>query len=178
MNIKGQGHSLTLVQGHSDSVFSNFFSFWSQISCGAAFGLGERRLVEMVPVTWPRWPPCPIYGENLSLLCCNRKADDLESWYATSSTQVLPSLFKWCPWFDLDLFYDKVKFDPLCFCMGEKNKTMDFSETIVVYGIKVGRWSQLGKYMKLYEHQRSRTRTILSYLHASTKHVASKSKSY
>ena len=23
MNIKGQGHSLTLVQGHSDSTFSN-----------------------------------------------------------------------------------------------------------------------------------------------------------
>ena len=27
MNIEGQGHSLTLVQGHSDSTFSNFFSF-------------------------------------------------------------------------------------------------------------------------------------------------------
>ena len=26
MNIKGQGHSLTLIQGHSDSTFSNFFS--------------------------------------------------------------------------------------------------------------------------------------------------------
>ena len=26
MNIKGQGHSLTLVQGHSDSTFSNVFS--------------------------------------------------------------------------------------------------------------------------------------------------------
>ena len=25
MNIKGQGHSLTLVQGNSDSTFSNFF---------------------------------------------------------------------------------------------------------------------------------------------------------
>ena len=25
MNIKGQGHSLTLVQGHSDSTFSNLF---------------------------------------------------------------------------------------------------------------------------------------------------------
>ena len=26
MNIKGQGHSLTLVQGHLASTFSNFFS--------------------------------------------------------------------------------------------------------------------------------------------------------
>ena len=25
MIIKGQGHSLTFVQGHSDSTFSNFF---------------------------------------------------------------------------------------------------------------------------------------------------------
>ena len=26
MNIEGQGHSLTLVQGHSDSTVSNLFS--------------------------------------------------------------------------------------------------------------------------------------------------------
>ena len=26
MNINGQGHSLTLVQGHSYSTYSNFFS--------------------------------------------------------------------------------------------------------------------------------------------------------
>ena len=26
MNISGQGHSLTFIQGHSDSAFSNFFS--------------------------------------------------------------------------------------------------------------------------------------------------------
>ena len=26
MNIKGQGHSMISVQGHSDSTFSNFFS--------------------------------------------------------------------------------------------------------------------------------------------------------
>ena len=37
---------------------------------------------------------------------------------------------------DLDLFYGKVKFGPLCFCMG-KVKTMDFSETIVVYESKL-----------------------------------------
>ena len=37
---------------------------------------------------------------------------------------------------DLDLFYSKVKFGPLCCCRG-KGQTM---ETIVVYDIKVGRW--------------------------------------
>ena len=33
--------------------------------------------------------------------------------------------------------------------IGEKGKTMDFSETIAVYGIKVGRCNQLNEYMKL-----------------------------
>ena len=33
---------------------------------------------------------------------------------------------------------------------------MDFSETIVGYDTKVGRYSQLNEYMKLYEYQRSR----------------------
>ena len=67
----------------------------------------------------------------------NQKADDLESWYAALGAQVLPSLFKWWPWVDLDLFYDKVKFGPSAF-VWEKGKTMDFSETIVVCDIKVG----------------------------------------
>ena len=37
---------------------------------------------------------------------------------------------------------------PLCFCMG-KGKTMDISETTVVYDVKIGRCSQLNEYMKL-----------------------------
>ena len=45
---------------------------------------------------------------------------------------------------------------PYAFVMG-KVKTIDFSETIVVYDIKVGRCSQLNEYMKLYEYQRSRS---------------------
>ena len=36
---------------------------------------------------------------------------------------------------------------------------MDFSETIVVCDIKVGRCSQLNEIMKLYEYQRSRSFT-------------------
>ena len=39
----------------------------------------------------------------------------------------------------------------------EKVKTMDFSETIVVYNIKVGRCSQINEYMKLYGYQRSKS---------------------
>ena len=39
----------------------------------------------------------------------------------------------------------------------EKGKPMFFSEPIVVYDVKVGRYSQLNENMKLYEYQRSRS---------------------
>ena len=99
--------------------------------------MGERKFVQMVLVTWPSWPPCPYMVKSLkNLLLRNENADDLETWYAVLWTRVLPSLFKWWPWVDLDLFYGKVKFGPLCFWMG-KVKTKDFSETIVVYDLKL-----------------------------------------
>ena len=39
----------------------------------------------------------------------------------------------------------------------QKSKTKDFSETIVVYDIKVGRCNYLNEDINLYEYQRSRT---------------------
>ena len=37
----------------------------------------------------------PIYGTNLkNLLLRNQRADSLETWYAASGAQVLPSMFK------------------------------------------------------------------------------------
>ena len=36
----------------------------------------------------------PIYGKNRKNLLRNQKADDLETLYAGSGAQVLPSLFK------------------------------------------------------------------------------------
>ena len=73
-----------------------------------------------------------------NLLLRNQKACDLETWYAALGAQELSSLFKWWPWVNLDLFYGTVKFGPLCFCMGKK--TVDVSETIVVYDVKVDIW--------------------------------------
>ena len=125
INISGKGHSLTFLKDHSVSTFSNIF--FSETT-----GPVEAKVHMEFP--WDGWTKVcsnglghmtkmaamPIYGKNL--LLWNRKADDLETWYAASSTQVLPSLFKWCPWVDLDLFYGKVKFGPLCFCMEKKKK--------------------------------------------------------
>ena len=100
-------------------------------------GMWEWKFIQTVLVTWPRWPPCPYMVKTLkNLLLRNQKADDLETWYAALGDRVLHSLFKWWPLIDLDLFYHKVKFGPLCFCTG-KGKTMDFSETIVVYDLKL-----------------------------------------
>ena len=65
----------------------------------------------------------PIYGKNLKNLLRNQKANDLETWYAASAVWLLPSLFKWWPWVDLDLFYGKVKFGPM-----------------LLYGKKVKQW--------------------------------------
>ena len=98
--------------------------------------MGEQKFAQMVLVTWPRWPPLPYMVKTLkNLLLWNPKADDIETWYASWGARVLPNWIKWWPWVDLDLFYGKVKFGPLCFCRG-KDKTMDFSETIVVYDLK------------------------------------------
>ena len=71
-----------------------------------------------------------------NLLLRKQKADDLESLYAALGARVLPNLFKWWLWVDLDLFYGIVKFGPFSFCMG-KGKTMNFSQTMAVYDLKL-----------------------------------------
>ena len=52
-----------------------------------------------------------------NLLLWDQKADNFESWYAAMGTWVLPSLFKWSPWVDLDLFLAMSYF-----CMEKKLK--------------------------------------------------------
>ena len=50
--------------------------------------------------------------------------------------EVLPKLFKFLIWVDLDLFYAKVKFGHIGFCMG-KSENYLFLETIADLGLKV-----------------------------------------
>ena len=107
----------------------------------------EQKFVQTVVVTWPGWPPCPymILVKTLkSLHLQNQKDNDLETWYATSGARVLPNLFKWWPWVGLDLFYGKSNLVPYAF-VWEKGKTMDFSETIVVYDLKLATDDQRDK---------------------------------
>ena len=56
----------------------------------------ERKFVQMVMVTWPRWPPRPYMVKTLyNLLLQNQKAIDLGTWYVALGMWGLPSLFKW-----------------------------------------------------------------------------------
>ena len=62
MNIKGQGHSLTLIQSHSDSTFSNFFSIETAGPVEAKSHMeppwdGPGHMISMTAL--------PIYGKNL-----------------------------------------------------------------------------------------------------------------
>ena len=56
------------------------------------------------------------------------------------------------PGLTLTYFTAKSNLVPYAF-VWEKGKTMDFSETNVVYDVRVGRCSQLNDYMNLYEYQ-------------------------
>ena len=57
------------------------------------------------------------------------------------------------PGLTLTYFVARSKLVPYAF-VWEKGNIMDFSETIVVYDIKVGRYIQLNEYVNLYEYQR------------------------
>ena len=70
MNIKGQGHSLTFVQGLSDSIFSNFFSSKSTGSVEAKFHIESpwdiwMKIYSNVPGHMTKMASWPIYGKNL-----------------------------------------------------------------------------------------------------------------
>ena len=104
MNIKGQGHLLTLVKGHSDSIFSNFFSWETAKPIEAKFHVepqwdGGTKVCLNGRGHMKKMAAMPIYGKNMKkiLLLWNQKADDLESLSAASGTRVLPNLFKWWP---------------------------------------------------------------------------------
>ena len=100
----------------------------------------------------------PIYGKNLKKILfsgtkrpmtlkvcmqlwvleyiqiCSNDDPELTLTYFTARSNLIPYAFVW-----------------------EKGKIMDFSETIVVYDIKVGRFSLLNEYMNHFEYQRSRS---------------------
>ena len=70
MNVKGQDHSLTFIQGHSDSTFSNFFSLETARQIEAKFHV-EPPLDGVMKVNanglchMTKMAAMPIYDKNL-----------------------------------------------------------------------------------------------------------------
>ena len=71
-----------------------------------------------------------------NLLLQNRKSYDLETWHAASGTQALQSGINSDPGLTLTYFTARSNLVPYAF-VWEKGKTMDFSETIVIYDLKL-----------------------------------------
>ena len=67
MNMKDQGHSLTFVRGHSDSIFSNCFCSETARSIEAKFHME---------------PPWDVRNENL--FKCSRSHDHAHIWWKIS----------------------------------------------------------------------------------------------
>ena len=77
----------------------------------------------------------PIYGKNLKkFLLRNQKVDDLETWYAV--LKYYQVCFNYDPGLTLTYFTARSNMVRYAF-VWEKGKTMDFSETIVVYDLKL-----------------------------------------
>ena len=68
MNIKGHGHSLTFIQGHSDSIFSNFVCSETARPIEAKFHVQ---------------PPWNVGNENL--FKCSRPHDHAHIWWKPSN---------------------------------------------------------------------------------------------
>ena len=107
------------IHWHSDSTFSNFFSSKKHLGrlkpnfLWSLSGMLGWKFVQMFRATWPRWLPSPYMVKTFkNVLLRNQEADDIETWYEASSTQVLPNWFKWWHWVDLVHFYDMVNLFP------------------------------------------------------------------
>ena len=66
-------------------------------------------------------------------------------------------------------FTARSKLVPYAF-VWEKGKTVDFSESIVVCDVKVGKCSKLNEYMNVYEYQTSRSFIGLVQGHSDSQH--------
>ena len=91
-------------------IESLFFIIWGPSSeslfiafCYERYGLVAvgTKVCSIGPGHMTKMAAMPINGKKLLLR--KPKADDLETWYAASGARV-PSLFKWWPWVDHDLF--------------------------------------------------------------------------
>ena len=132
----------------SDSIFLNFFSSITTRPIEAKLHveilrMGEWKHLQMVQVTWPILPQCPYMVEKtLKIFFLEPKGGWLWNLLCTigslstiKSVQMMP--------IGLTLTHFMARSDLVPMLLYEKKLRLDFSETIVVYDIKVSRGCQL-----------------------------------
>ena len=97
---------------------NNGLADWSQISYGASLGWGNESIFKWSRSHDQDGHHAHIWLKALKILVSG--TEKLMTLKLGLQHQVLTSLFKWWPWVDIDLFYSKVKFGPVCFCMEKK----------------------------------------------------------
>ena len=170
MNIKGQGHSLSLR--FNIFIFFFFFFFLETVwSIEEKFhvappGVERTKIYSNGPI----WPPCSYMVKTLKLYFSGTKRP--MTLKIGMLHRVLEYYQVWSnddPGLTLYYFTTRSNLVPLYVFICEKGKTMYFSETIVVSDTKAGICSQLNEYMKLYGYQHSRSFMDLSkYISGST----------
>ena len=89
-------------------------------------GTGERKFVQTVLVTWPRWPPCPYMVKTLKVGMQHRAL----------------VFYRFCLIGDtgLTMTYFMARSNLVSYAfIGGKGKTIDFAETVVVYDLKLAK---------------------------------------
>ena len=130
MNIKGQGHSVSFVQGHSDSTFANFFSLEKGKPFEAKFhveppGDGGTKVCSNGPGHMTNMATTPYMLKTLKKSSFSGTKNRWPWKWVASGARVLPSLFKCWPWLTLTYFTARSDLVPDAF-VWEKGKTMDF----------------------------------------------------
>ena len=105
-------------------------------------GWEERKFVQIVQVTRPRWPPCQDLVKTLKICSGTKRPMTMK----LDMQHLVLEYYQVCSNDDTGLtliyFTTRSKLVLLAFVWGGgKGKTMDFSETSVVYDVKVSRCS-------------------------------------
>ena len=151
MIIEGQGHSLTLVQGHSDSTFSNIFSLEADKLIEAKFHVEPPRDGRMKMSTnglchMTKIAAMPIYGKKLKNFFSGTKMPMTLKLGMQHQSWVLLNLFNDVPRLTLTCFTARSNLVPYSFLWEKLKLWISFTEPVVVYDIKVGRCSHLNEY--------------------------------
>ena len=102
-------------------------------------------------VTWPTLPPWPYIVKAFKIFFSRTNKP-----MTLKLCMCYQGLFKLWPLVDLDLYYAKIKFGHIHFCM-VKSENYYFLESVAAKGLKVA-WSiQLHELMKVSEYQKLRS---------------------